>query len=98
MGFNIDTVRALLTLQDNPTQFSGAADAIARDRLAEVEQGIDSLTALKAELESMIESCSHGKVANCRVIEVLADHRQCARLDHSVREDHLSGVAGTHVA
>ena len=82
LGFNIDAVRALLTLQDNPGQSCGMADAIARDRLTEVEQRIDSLTALKAELEAMIESCSHGKVANCRVIEVLADHSQCTQPHH----------------
>jgi len=82
LGFNIDAVRTLLTLQDNPSQSCGMADAIARDRLAEVEQRIDSLTALKAELEVMIESCSHGKVANCRVIEVLADHSQCTQPHH----------------
>ena len=55
---------------------------IARARLAEVEQRIRSLMALKAELESMVEGCSHGQVAECRVIEVLADHGECAHPHH----------------
>ena len=38
------------------------------------EQRIRSLTAPKAELQLMIEECGQGYVANCRVIEVLADH------------------------
>ncbi len=77
LGFEISAIRALLTLQDDPHQPCSTADAIARARLAEVQQRIDSLTALKAELGLMIESCNHGKVANCRVIEVLADHSHC---------------------
>jgi DNA-binding transcriptional MerR regulator len=82
LGFEIDAIRTLLTLQDDPHQSCGTADAIARARLIEVEQRIDSLNALKAELDLMIESCSHGKVGDCRVIEVLADHTQCARPHH----------------
>jgi DNA-binding transcriptional MerR regulator len=82
LGFEIDAIRTLLTLQDDPHQPCGTADAIARARLAEVEQRIDSLNALKVELAVMIKSCSHGKVADCRVIEVLADHSHCMRPHH----------------
>jgi hypothetical protein len=42
-----------------------------------VEQRLGSLTMLKAELERMIEGCAHGRVDQCRVIEVLADHGHC---------------------
>ena len=79
LGFEIGAIRTLLTLQDNPNQPCATADAIARAHFSEVEQRIDSLNALKAELAAMIESCRHGKVADCRVIEVLADHSQCRR-------------------
>lgn len=82
LGFEIEAIRTLLTLQDNPHQPCGTADTIARARLAEVTQRIESLQALKAELNVMIESCRHGKVADCRVIEVLADHSQCLELHH----------------
>lgn len=82
LGFEIDAIRTLLTLQDDPRQPCATADAIARARLAEVEQRIGSLNALKAELRVMIESCSHGKVGDCRVIEVLADHNHCMRPHH----------------
>ena len=82
LGFEIEAIRALLTLQDQPNQPCATADVIAKARLAEVEQRIRSLTALKAELELMVEGCSHGRVAECRVIEVLADHGQCAHARH----------------
>jgi DNA-binding transcriptional MerR regulator len=82
LGFEIDAIRTLLALQDNPDQSCATADAIARARVAEVEQRIRSLTALKAELDSMIKGCRHGHVATCHVIEVLADHGQCAHDRH----------------
>lgn len=81
LGFEIEAIRALLTLQDDPAQPCATADAIAQARLTEVIQRIRSLSALKVELEAMVEGCRHGKVGECRVIEVLADHGQCLH-DH----------------
>jgi DNA-binding transcriptional MerR regulator len=77
LGFEIEAIRTLLTLQDDRSQSCAAADAIASARLAEVEQRIASLTALRAELRRMIAGCAHGTVEECRVIETLADHGQC---------------------
>jgi Cu(I)-responsive transcriptional regulator len=76
LGFEVEAIRTLLSLQDNPGQSCAAADAIAREHLAEVEQRIAKLNALKAELKRMIAECSCGRVADCRVIETLAsdDH------------------------
>lgn len=82
LGFEVAAIRTLLMLQDDPNQPCGIADAIARARLTEVEQRIASLTALKAELEVMVEGCRHGRLAECRVIEVLADHGQCMHPHH----------------
>lgn len=82
LGFEIEAIRALLALQDNPHQSCATADAIASARLGEVEQRIRSLTALKAELELMINGCRHGHVATCHVIEILANHGQCAGDKH----------------
>jgi DNA-binding transcriptional MerR regulator len=82
LGFEIEAIRTLLSLQDNPLQPCASADAIAKARLVEVKQRIRSLTALKAELETMVEGCGHGRVDQCRVIEVLADHGQCTHHGH----------------
>jgi DNA-binding transcriptional MerR regulator len=82
LGFDINAIRTLLALQDNPGQPCTTADRIARARLTDVEQRIRSLTALKAELEVMIKGCRHGYIATCRVIEVLADHGQCTHDKH----------------
>lgn len=77
LGFEIDQIRTLLELQDRPDQSCADADTIAKARLVEVKAKIASLTALQAELERMVDGCSHGRVESCRVIEILADHGKC---------------------
>lgn len=73
LGFEIESIRTLLHLQDNPDQPCAAADAIARTRLAEVDRRIASLTRLRAELAGMVRQCAGGRIETCRVIETLAD-------------------------
>jgi DNA-binding transcriptional MerR regulator len=77
LGFEVEAIRALLQLQDNPDQPCTVADQLARERLADVEQRITKLLALKAELQKMLENCTHGRVDQCRVIEVLGNHDEC---------------------
>ena len=66
LGFPLDAIRDLLSLSDRPDQSCAAADVIARAQLAEVE---------------MVVQCAGGRIADCRVIEVLGDHSLCAT-DH----------------
>jgi DNA-binding transcriptional MerR regulator len=82
LGFEVGAIKTLLALQDNPDQSCATADLIARVRLGEVEQRLASLTALKGELEAMITSCGRGVVADCQIIEVLADHGKCRHGKH----------------
>lgn len=82
LGFEVDAIRTLLDLQDDPGQSCSPADSIARRRLRDVEARIVRLTALKAELERMIENCSCGTIADCRVIETLSDHGRCEHAQH----------------
>ena len=73
LGFAVEAIRTLLELQDNPDQSCAAADRIAKARLVEVDRRIASLAALREELQRMIEECACGRVADCRVIETLAE-------------------------
>jgi DNA-binding transcriptional MerR regulator len=84
LGFPLEAVRELLSLGSKPEQSCAKADAIARTHLEEVERKIAALTALKDELARMVESCGQGRVADCRVIEVLADHSHA----HCVSDGH----------
>ena len=82
LGFELDAIRQLLDLQDDPSKSCMAADEIARGRLIEVEWRLKSLRALKRELERMLAGCRSGHVADCNVIGVLADHDRCVS-EHS---------------
>ena len=90
LGFSLEAVRELLSLADNPEHACEDADRIARHHLAEVDRRLASLTALKAELERMTAQCRGGRIADCRVIEVLSDHSQCLAHDHSRHAAHPS--------
>ncbi len=81
LGFGIEEIRELLQLSDNPETDCSAADAIARSHLEQVEIRITKLAALKQELKRMIGECGHGRVSQCRVIQVLSNHRYCVS-DH----------------
>ena len=83
LGFPLDMIRELLDLSDDPDRSCNVADAIARRQLREVESRILRLRALKSELERMVAQCGGGKIAQCHVIEVLADHRLCSS-EHQV--------------
>jgi len=88
LGFPLDAIRGLLALADQPDQSCVAADRIARRQLQAVESRIGRLKALQAELNRMIERCSHGKISDCRIIEVLADHShaKCLKTHHGPAE------------
>ena len=82
IGFSLDAIRQFLSLADDPDRPCEAADRIARAQLQAVESRIARLQTLKLELERMIEQCKGGRIAECRVIEVLADHAECLHEDH----------------
>ncbi len=84
LGFPLGDVRALLQLTDKPESSCAEADMIARGHLGAVRSRIARLKALEAELERMLDACEHGKVAVCRVIQVLANHSH----EHCVAPGH----------
>ncbi len=77
LGFPLDAIRDLLELGDRPDQPCDRADVIARHHLADVERRIARLEGLRRELARMVELCSAGSVAECHVMETLADHGRC---------------------
>lgn len=84
LGFPLDAIRELLKFVDKPDQPCAQVDHVARDVLADVEAKITRLNALRDELRRMIRQCKHGRVSECRIITVLADHShsQCLSSEH----------------
>lgn len=73
LGFAMVDIRELLRLADAaPDAPCEGADAIARRHLAAVRGRLARLRSLEVELERMTH-CHNGRVADCRVIEVLSD-------------------------
>lgn len=78
LGFEIEDIRALLALADDPDQSCDRANEIAERQLAAVETRIVGLEALRMELSRIqAATCAGGRVSNCRVIEALSDHDAC---------------------
>jgi len=84
LGFPLDAVRELLRLSDQPEQSCESVDRVAREVLADVDAKIERLLSLQTELRRMVRQGRHGKIAECRVIEVLADHSHsyCLGTEH----------------
>lgn len=74
-GFPLGAVRELLDLAARPDGAScEAAHGIACTRLAEVEEKLRRLEALRAELARMVGNGCRGAPADCRILNTLADH------------------------
>lgn len=77
LGFDIPAIGQLLALSGDGKRPCGDVDAIARERLAEVESRIARLKALRGELKRMLSDCAQGSIAECRILEALGDHGFC---------------------
>jgi DNA-binding transcriptional MerR regulator len=82
LGFEVDAIRELLDLAEQPQRSCAKVDAVARDHLQAITSRIERLTALKTEVESMIRACAKGRIARCRVIDVLSHHEHCLHEEH----------------
>jgi len=76
LGFSIADVRELLKLSLMPDQPCADADAIVARHLQEVRERLRKLKRLEKELKRMAR-CGFDSIADCTVIETLADHELC---------------------
>ena len=82
LGFSQAAIRELLELASHPERPCEAVTRVAQAHLEDVKRRISRLTALKAELERMIAQCRGVRVADCRIIETLADPSHRDLVDH----------------
>jgi Cu(I)-responsive transcriptional regulator len=76
LGFSIESIRALLTLAEQPELPCGDADRIVARHLDEVDRKIADLALLREELRRMT-NCRGHVVAECRIIASLAAPTPC---------------------
>ncbi len=77
LGFPVDAIRELLSLQAAPDAPCAAADEIAQRQLAAVQARIERLKRLEQELIRITTTCQPGPTRDCSVLQSLADHRLC---------------------
>ncbi|WP_319484654.1 helix-turn-helix domain-containing protein [uncultured Cohaesibacter sp.] len=76
LGFSLDDIKSLLALKDDEKCPCKGADEILARHLSDVRDRIARLQRLETELERM-SHCQGECVAECEVIESLADHSHC---------------------
>lgn len=76
LGFTIEDIRELLELSQHPDNPCDNAHVIATCHLKKVSEKIRKLRRLEKELKR-IATCNANSVAECAVIETLADHDNC---------------------
>jgi len=76
LGFSMEDIRGLLELSQHPEKPCGDAHNIAVQHLKDVQDRIAKLRRLERELKR-ISKCDADNVADCAVIETLADHGLC---------------------
>jgi len=82
LGFSLEQIRKILTLNDDPGHSCDEVDKIARAHLHDVESKIKRLQEMRKELKRMVTQCAGDQVADCRIIEVLSDHSLCLSEKH----------------
>lgn len=100
LGFALGAVRELIALGERPDQPCAEADRLAAAHLRAVESKIARLEALRAELGRMVGRCEGAggaRVAECRVIEALADHGRCLADHHDAAAEAGRGRMGAAV-
>jgi DNA-binding transcriptional MerR regulator len=82
LGFDLEAIRQLLDLSDQPQRSCVEVDAIARRHLDEIVSRLARLTALKEGVDRMITQCGQGKIAECRILDALSNHEHCLHQEH----------------
>ena len=82
LGFSLYDILQFLSFSDQPEQSCETVDAIAHQHLRSVQDRMTRLRSMERELKRMIRQCDGGIVAECRIIEVLADHSKCLSEKH----------------
>jgi DNA-binding transcriptional MerR regulator len=73
LGFDVDEIRTLLSLADEPDAPCDAVDAMARQHLADIDARIRRLRAMRRELILVTKACRGPRVRDCRIIEALSE-------------------------
>ncbi|HVL13209.1 MAG TPA: heavy metal-responsive transcriptional regulator [Gemmata sp.] len=73
-GFQLRDVRQLLSLRDDPDATRADVRDLAAAKLAEIEQRLRDLEAMRDDLKGLVEQCDgHGAAAHCPILTAITD-------------------------
>lgn len=74
LGFSLEEIDHLLDLRDDRVSSCEEVKALARAKIATVDEKVRRLTALKGALETLVESCQRGdSERECPILEAMED-------------------------
>ncbi len=73
LGFSIEQIRELLALWQDRRRPSRQVKAFAQAHIAELDQKLDQIRAMKATLEHLVHCCHGDDRPDCPIIDSLAD-------------------------
>ncbi|MFY0646203.1 Cu(I)-responsive transcriptional regulator [Sulfitobacter geojensis] len=72
LGFPVESCRSLLALYDDQARASADVKAIAEQHLAEIDQKLAELGAMRETLNTLIRSCAGDNRPDCPILNDLA--------------------------
>src|SRR5690606_16046032 len=76
LGFSIERIRSLLSLWDDKSRQSAEVKALASQYIAEVDQDIARLQAIRDQLQQLAEACHGDSRPVCPFIDVLSGQQR----------------------
>ncbi len=72
LGFSLKEIGELLSLRLDPEGMSAAVKELAKEKLTDIEDKIDTLQRIRAALEGLIQTCPGcGPVQECPILDAL---------------------------
>ncbi len=78
LGFSIADCRALLQLYEDDSRSSAEVKEIAQGHLAEIEEKLRDLSAMRATLSELISCCAGDDRPDCPILDRLAEPEETA--------------------
>ena len=72
LGFSIEEIRSLVALTSRRERSCRTVQRIAERHLEDVRQKLADLRRLEVALGALVESCAGGRIAECKILEALA--------------------------
>jgi len=72
LGFSLETIQSLIDLSSDRDRSCTEVDVIATEHLAEIEDRLQSLVAMRDALSDVIDQCRRTTILECRVIDALS--------------------------